>query len=152
MSRELVVRAQHGDREAFAVLAGAQLERLVGTASLVLHGSPSAEDAAQETLVRAWRDLPRLRDPDRFGPWLHRLLIHACHDQLRRTRHEIPAEELRPDHGAITDAIASFGEHDEIDRGLRRLTNDQRIVVVLRYYADLSEEDIAQALGVPAGP
>jgi RNA polymerase sigma-70 factor (ECF subfamily) len=151
MSRELVVRAQHGDREAFAILAGAQLGRLVGTASLVLHGSASADDAAQETLVRAWRDLRRLRDPDRFGPWLHRLLIRACQDQLRRTRHEIPAGELIVERGGMTDPTASFGERDEIDRGLRRLTDDQRIVVVLRYYADLSEADIAQALGVPRG-
>jgi RNA polymerase sigma factor (sigma-70 family) len=51
----------------------------------------------------------------------------------------------------MTDPTASLGERDEIDRGLRRLTDDQRIVVVLRYYADLSEADIAQALGVPRG-
>ena len=60
-----------------------------GTAGLILRDRGWAEDAAQDALVRAWRDLPSLRDPDRFDAWLHRLLVHACQDQLRRHRHEL---------------------------------------------------------------
>ena len=69
MDRGLVERAQHGDQEAFADLARAQADRLYGLAQRILRDADRAEDATQQTLEIAWRDLPQLRDPDRFGPW-----------------------------------------------------------------------------------
>jgi RNA polymerase sigma-70 factor (ECF subfamily) len=94
LSRELVEQAMRGNREAFAVLVDRAHARLVGTAGLILRDRGWAEDAAQDALVRAWRDLPSLRDPDRFDAWLHRLLVHASQDQLRRHRHELTGSEL----------------------------------------------------------
>ena len=122
-----------GDREAFGALATRSLPRLVGTAGLILGRHDAAEDAAQEALVRARRDLPSLREPDRFDAWLYRVLIRACHDQRRRESRasditpyrERPAD-VAPDHAS------SFADRDAIDAGLRRLTVDQRTVVVLR--------------------
>ena len=78
MQRDLVERARKGDHDAFAVLAGATIGRLDAAARLILRDPDRAEDAVQETLVRCWRDLPTLRDPDRFDAWLHRLFLNAC--------------------------------------------------------------------------
>ena len=93
MQRDLVERARRGDHDAFAELAGAAISRLDGAAWLMLRDIEQAKDAVQDTLVRAWRDLPTLRDPDRFDAWLHRLLVHACIDEARRLRrHRLDVE------------------------------------------------------------
>ena len=86
MTRDLVERARKGDHDAFAELAGAAISRLDATAWLMLRDADRATDAVQNALVRAWRDLPTLRDPDRFDAWLHRLLVNACIDEIRRVR------------------------------------------------------------------
>ena len=79
MQQELVERARRGDHDAFAALAGAAIFRLDAAARLILRDPDQAKDAVQETLVRAWRDLPTLRSPDRFDAWLHRLLVPRLH-------------------------------------------------------------------------
>ena len=76
MERELVLRARAGDELAFEDLIAVRLDRLYAAARLILHDPVLAEDAVQETMLRAWRDLPALRDPDRFAGWLHRVLVH----------------------------------------------------------------------------
>ena len=86
MTRDLVERARKGDHDAFAELAGAAISRLDATAWLMLRDADRATDAVQNALVRAWRDLPTLRDPDRFDAWLHRLTVNACIDEIRRVR------------------------------------------------------------------
>src|SRR5690349_17969661 len=86
MDRDLVEQAQRGDREAFAILARSRGDRLYGIARRILRDIDLAEDAAQQALVIAWRELPRLRDPERFDAWLHRTLIHACYAEARRRR------------------------------------------------------------------
>jgi len=141
-----------GNREAFAVLVDRAHARLVGTAGLILRDRGWAEDAAQDALVRAWRDLPSLRDPDRFDAWLRRLLVHACQDQLRRHRHELTELELTPESAR---AFAATGvrleDRDELERGLRRLTAEQRTVIALRYYLGLTDLEVAVATGLPVG-
>ena len=140
-----------GDRDAFGVLATQSLPRLVGTAGLILGRLDLAEDAAQESLVRAWRDLPSLRDPDRFEAWLYRVLVRACHDEARRAR-RLPVVELAVEPaGTLRDPAAAIAERDAIGAGLRRLSREQRTVLVLRFYLDLSYEDMAVALSVPVG-
>ena len=83
MQRDLVERARDGDHDAFAELAGAAISRLDSAAWLILRDPEQAKDAVQNALVRAWRDLPTLRDPDRFDAWLHRLLVRASSMQAR---------------------------------------------------------------------
>src|SRR6187431_1277011 len=99
MGRELVERARQGDHDAFAELASAAIRRLDATAWLMLRDTERATDAVQTTLFRAWRDLPTLRDPDRFEAWLHRLFLNACRDELRsakRRRLEVELPEIHP--------------------------------------------------------
>jgi RNA polymerase sigma-70 factor, ECF subfamily len=84
VQRDLVVRAQGGDHDAFSVLAGAAIGRLDSAARLILRDADLAQDAVQETLIRCWRDLPTLRDPERFEAWLNRIFLRACRAQQRR--------------------------------------------------------------------
>jgi RNA polymerase sigma-70 factor (ECF subfamily) len=151
MTRELVERAMHGDQEAFGVLAERSQDRLVGTAGLLLHDADAAQDAAQDALIRAWRDLPTLRDPDRFSPWLYRVLLNSCADHRRKQqRHSHQA--LLPEHGGETsDEAQSMAERDAIAAALDRLSDEHRAVVVLRYYVGLSQPEIATAIGEPLG-
>jgi len=153
MDRELVVRAQGGDLDAFSRLAASSLSRLNAIARLIVRDDGRAEDAVQETLVDAWRDLRGLRDPDRFDAWLNRILVRACQDVSRRDwRHrtfELPF--LATDDVATPDVQASQARSDELERGLRSLSVDQRTVLVLAYYLDLPLAEAAATLGIPIG-
>lgn len=141
----------HGDRDAFGILAERRLPRLIGTAGLILRDADAADDAAQDTLVRAWRDLPGLRDPDRFDAWLHRILVRACGDQLRqRGRDAARRSDSRPDRVG-TDETLRQADRDEMERALGGLNHDQRTAVVLHYYLGLSHPEIAEATGQPIG-
>jgi RNA polymerase sigma-70 factor (ECF subfamily) len=105
----------------------------------------------QEALVRAWRQLPSLRDPDRFDAWLHRLLVNACADQgrqLRRWSLQVRPLLLEP---SIGDDTGSVADRDQLERGFDRLKPDQRAVIVLHYYSGLSTAEIAKVLGIPEG-
>ena len=86
LDRDLVEQAQRGDREAFAILARSRGDRLMSIAQRILRDVGRAEDAVQQTLVIAWRELPSLRDPDRFDAWLQRLLVNASYSEARRSR------------------------------------------------------------------
>jgi RNA polymerase sigma-70 factor (ECF subfamily) len=148
----LVGRAQRGDHEAFVALVDASLARLDAAAWLILRDAELARDAVQDALVRAWRDLPGLRDPDRFGPWLHRLTVNACLDLARRRRRRAIEVELTPlDHPPIPDAAAEVADREVLDRALARLAPEQRAVIVLRFFLGLSLPETAATLGVPIG-
>src|SRR6478735_8654140 len=84
MSSEDVALAMRGDHDAFAALVGAASSRLYALACLILRDADRAEDATQNAFVKAWRELPRLRDVDRFDAWLRRLVVNACYDEGRR--------------------------------------------------------------------
>ena len=152
MQRDLVEQALHGDHGAFGELARASAGGLLTLARLILHDDAAAEDATQDALVAAWRHLRGLRDPDRFEPWLRRLLINACHHEARRAqrrhRTEIHVEGLDL---PTPDGSVSVADRDLLDRGFRRLDVDQRAVVVLSYYLGLQPAEVAEILGVPAG-
>jgi RNA polymerase sigma-70 factor (ECF subfamily) len=151
MTRELVEAARRGDHEAFEVLATSAGDRLYAVARLILRASDLAEDAVQEALVRAWQQLPTLRDPDRFDAWLHRLLVHACADQgrqLRRWSNQVRPMSIEP---AIADDTRAVADREQLERGFQRLRPEQRAVVVLHYYSGFSAVEIARMLGIPEG-
>ena len=151
MDRELVVQAQRGDRDAFAVIAAASVDRLYAIARVTLRDADRAEDAVQETLVRCWRDLPGLRDPDKFEAWQRRMLMHAITDEFRRgRRYEAKVRVLHAE-PVTTDAAAALADRDELDRGFQRLTPDHRTILVLRHYQGLSMPEVADALGIAEG-
>lgn len=152
MTSGLVERAQRGDHDAFDALATAAYHRLYAIARRILRDGYAAEDVVQDALVRAWRDLPGLRDPARFDAWLHRLLVNACHDQVRRDRRRLvslPSIDIET--AAPGDDVARLADRDEIERGFLRLSVDHRAVLVLTHYLGLSAPDVAAILGIPTG-
>ncbi len=152
MDTDLVVRAQHGDEEAFAILAVAAGNRLHAVAHRILRDMELAEDATQQALLSVWRDLPQLRDPARFEAWSYRLLVRACYTEGRRTRHWTPNLRLLPtDIQVAADDLSSVVDRDQLERGFRRLSIDHRAVVVLHHYLDLTLDEVAEALGIPVG-
>jgi RNA polymerase sigma-70 factor (ECF subfamily) len=152
VTSELVVRAQSGDREAFEALATASYERLYGIARRILRDTHSAQDAVQETLIRSWRDMRSLRDPDRFDAWLHRLLVHACHDQVRSSRRfAVEVREIDLDPPDPSDDYALVAQRDELERAFLKLPVEHRAVLVLTHYVGLPATEVGLALGIPVG-
>ncbi len=148
----LVEMAQRGDHAAFEAVASARVDRLYRAARLIVRDADGAEDAVQETLVRAWRDLPSLRDVGKFDAWLHRLLVNACHDEGRRRRtrrHDVALAGIDP--GADDSDLGRVADRDEIDRAFRDLSEAHRAVLVLQHVLGLSSAETADALGIPAG-
>jgi RNA polymerase sigma factor (sigma-70 family) len=150
--RRLVERARGGDHDAFAELARAAVVRLDEAARLILRDPELARDAVQDALIRAWKDLPKLRDADRFDAWLRRLTVNACFDQARRRRRRVIEVELMPMHApATSDSTAAHADREQVDQVLRGLDDHGRAIVVLHYYLGLSLTDVAATLGVPIG-
>lgn len=152
MDRELVERARRGDLEAFAVLVHQVSDSLYAVAYRILRDTGLAEDALQNALVLAWRQLPRLREPDRFEAWIHRVLIHACYDESRRAKawrstvRALPIE--RADASNDVDGVV---DRDELERAFVRLPLEQRAVFVLHHYQGLPLVEVAELLDIPAG-
>ena len=152
MDASLVIRAQHGDEEAFASLAVGVGDRLHAVAHRILRDIQLAEDATQQALLTVWRDLPQLRDPARFDAWSYRLLVRACYAEARRTRRWAPnLRVLSADEPATADGSDLVVDRDQLERGFRRLSIDHRAVVVLHHYLDMPLDEVADTLGVPVG-
>jgi RNA polymerase sigma-70 factor (ECF subfamily) len=154
MDRELVLRAQDGDVEAFDQLARAAFPRLKGVAYLVLRDADRAEDAVQDALVAAWQGLRALREPDAWDAWLRRLLIRTCYrfakQERRRTEVELHA---RPDpiRAGTTNDSADVADREWIMDELARVDVEKRAVIVLHYYLDLPLREVAEILDIPYG-
>ncbi len=150
--RDLVERAREGDRDAFSVLVQMTSDRLYSIATRILRDNDLAEDALQSALISAWRELPRLRDPDRFEAWVRKLLVHACYAEARRRRSWAANVRVLPVDGpAGPDDALTVVDRDALDRAFRRLTVEQRTVVVLHLHQGLPLVEIADTLGIPAG-
>jgi RNA polymerase sigma-70 factor (ECF subfamily) len=148
--RQLVEAARAGEPVAFELLVRQQVDRLYGAAWVMLREPDLAEEAVQQTLVRAWRDLPRLRDADRFGAWLQKLLVRACYDEARRRRRWSATIRLLPsvDDPGLESGLA---DREVIEAGMRSLSADHRIVLALHFFLDLEPSEIADRLGIPPG-
>ena len=154
MQRELVERAIGGDQDAFSSLVDASVDRLYAVATLILRDSDRAQDAVQDALVSAWKDVRALRDPDAWGAWLHRLTVWACYRVAKKDRRRNLVElHVVPDFEPTLpfDAVAAFADRDMVERLLNDLTIDHRAVIVLRFYLDLPVEEVAHILEIPIG-
>jgi RNA polymerase sigma-70 factor (ECF subfamily) len=173
---DLVGRARHGDLDAFTALAGARLAAMTRTATAILGDETEAHDAVQEALISIWRELPTLREPDRFDAWAGRILVNACRHALRRRiRSRVREIRLSPepadgpgfdDHGgggggagslaaagiAVVGARAeSIGNDDALNRAFERLDADQRALLVMHHLEDRPVAEIAAIFGIPIG-
>ena len=152
MNSTLVEQARAGDEEAFASLARGAGDRLLAIAYRILRDLHRAEDAVQVALVNAGRDLPTLREPDRFEAWLTRILVRACYVEADRGRRSSAHMRVLPiDLAGTSDPTSTVVDRDRLDRGFRRLPTDQRAIVVLHHYLGWSQPEIAHALEIPIG-
>lgn len=149
---DLVLRVQEGDEIAFEQLIRLTYDRLFATAHRILRNRDDAEDAVQEAIIRCWRDVRALRDPDRFEAWLYRLLVNASRDQMRRTQRALhDGAALSADLPAAGDDYAALVNHDALERAFLKLDANHRIVLVLAYYVGYPAPEIASIVGVPTG-
>lgn len=155
MSVDLVERAQAGDHDAFSRLVQLDGDRCHAIAIGILRDRERAQDAVQQAFMLAWRDLPQLRDPARFEPWLHRLLVRACYTEARRHRrwsvHVVPLSVDGPDEPGKVDSIVSIAERDALERAFVGLSPEHRAVVLLHHHIGWTQPEVAEILGVPLG-
>lgn len=151
-ARSVATDAEVARVATFEQFVDARLDHAYRLARLILRDAQEAEDATHDAFTRAWRDLHRLRELDRLDAWFDRILVNACRDRIRRGR-------LRR-HGGLDEATARADTHDAhrrvedrdaLDRAFAALNPDQRVAVVLRFYADLPLGDVARAVGAPVG-
>ena len=146
---DLVERSRRGDASAFDALVTPMVERLHGAALRMLRDVDAADDATQDALVSAWRRLPKLRQADRFEPWLWRILVRSCYaesDRRRRSRDRI--QTLTPGLRERGDPFGDVDQRDALERAFERLPEEQRSVLVLRHYLGMSSEEVAEILGI----
>ncbi len=152
MRAELVERARQGDHEAFNALAVASVDRCYALAYRILRDPTRAQDATQQALLGAWRDLPTLRDPERFDAWLHRLVVNACYSEARGDRRwNARIRAIPPAMSASPDVASGVAMREELSEAFQRLTPEQRAVVVLHHHLGYRLTEIAETLGIPEG-
>ncbi len=149
--RELVDAARHGDREAFEALVRAGSGRLYAIAYRILRDADLAADALQEALVKIWDDLPALRDPDRYDAWTYRVTCRACYRVAKRERRATLTTLIDSRAHEPSDFESDLADHDEMERGFRRLSPEHRAVLVLHYYLGLTIGEVAEALRIAPG-
>ena len=148
----LIERAQRGDHDAFAELVDATIARLDAAARLILRDRELAQDAVQDALFRAWRDIRSLRDPGRFDAWLYRLTVNACLDLARRRRRRVVEVALDPlQLPGLSDPTGDLVRRDLIDQALQSLDPAHRAVVALHYLLGMPLREVADSLGIPLG-
>ena len=154
MQRELVERAARNEVEAFDALTRMVSGRLFAIAYRILRDHYLAEDALQQALITIWDELPRLRDPERFDAWTYRLIVRSSMAEARRERRGGSPVQLLPqdeDRSVAADDYRTVADRDQLERGFRKLTPEQRAILVLQHYGGQSLAEIADVLGIPVG-
>lgn len=135
----------------FVDLAERVLDDAYRLAGYLLGDATEAEDAVQDALTRSWQAWATLRDQERFEPWFDRILVNICRDKLRKRR-GVRIEELNDELAVyVDDPFKASLAKNEVDKLMHVLNPDQRVVVGLRFWKDLSLQQIADLLGVPLG-
>ena len=122
MDTDLVLRAQQGDRGAFAQIADGMLDRFLAIAHRVLRDGALAEDATQHSIVEMWRNLPKLREPEKLESWAHRIVVNACRREGRKANRWMQAITRTPEEDPVAaQGFATVAHRDQLERGFRRL-------------------------------
>ncbi len=152
MRSSLVERARSGDHAAFDALVDLDGDRCLAIAYRITRDHAMADDAVQQALITAWRELPRLREVERYEIWLQRLLVNACYQELRQLRRwKNRVSPLPPDGPAAADPYRSTEDRDALDRAFARLSPDRRAIFVLHHHAGLPLATVASIVGLPVG-
>ncbi len=146
-----VRRAQAGERDAFDRLIDECGERLRRVAYGILRDRSLADDAVQRTFVSIWKDLSKLREPERFDAWTYRLLVRACSAESKRSRSWIPGLPVAEPAVPVDGGLRSVADRDQLERGFRRLSVEHRTVIVLHHYLDLPLVEVAAVMGASPG-
>jgi RNA polymerase sigma-70 factor (ECF subfamily) len=155
----LIRRCQRGDRLAIEALIRRYQNYVYRLCYLVMRTEQDAEDMTQETFIRACRALPRfeIREGISFEAWLYRIAVNCCRSRMRRRWYQVlpwpdPAPRLIAEPKAQPDRVLEQNEwRNEILEAVHSLGDKHRLVVILRYYAGLSNEEVARALDIPSG-
>jgi RNA polymerase sigma-70 factor (ECF subfamily) len=149
---ERIERAMAADtrRAAFDALLAAELDGAYRLAGVILGDQWQAEDVTHDAVVQAWLRFGSLRDRDRFAAWFGRILVNLCRDRLRE-RVRRPIAVGAPADRPTDDRTAAVDDRIVLDRAFAELSPDHRVALVLRFYADLPVDAIAELVGVPAG-
>src|SRR4051812_13616162 len=151
MRHGLVERAKQGDQDAFAALATDCVDDCYRLAYRILRDPHRAQDAAQQALLGAWRDLPTLRDTERFDAWLHRLVVNACYLEARSERRWTARVRVLRAEPETADIARGVAARDELEAAFRQLTPEHRAGVVLHHHLGYQLTEIAETRGIPAG-
>lgn len=143
--------AMAGASADYVRFARSHLDSAYRLAGYLLGDATEAEDAVQDALVKAWRSWFELRDPAAFGPWFDRIVVNVCRDRMRRHRTLRMVDLEAAGEVESSDVFGSMVEGDEVAAAVARLAPDQRIVIALRYWRDLTLEQAAETLGLPLG-
>ena len=141
--------AQRG--AAFRRLADEHLREAYQLANAILADPAAAEDAVHDAFERAWDKWHTLRDPDRLEAWFRRIVVNTCRNRLRSSARRRALDLSHSDQTTSPDPTREVSDRDEVERALRRLKPDDRVVLALRYYRDLKVGDIAELLDIPPG-
>jgi RNA polymerase sigma-70 factor, ECF subfamily len=158
IDRSLIDRARNGDLDAFETIVRARMDAVYRLTSAILGNEADARDAAQETFVAAWRQLPRLREPERFEAWLQRVAVNAARMALRargrRRIREIPSSTVTAMPDRAVDVAAGRPHRDDVailDAALTTLSVEQRSILVLHHLEGRSLIELAATLDIPVG-
>ena len=135
---------------AFVRLADEHLDKAYRLARAILHEPAEAQDATHDAFVQAWRKWDTLRDASRFEPWFDRILVNTCRNRLRSKRWQ--ATDISAEVALATgDHAGPSADRDVIGGAIATLSPDHQVVVALRYYRDLTVDEIARRLDIPRG-
>lgn len=151
--KDLITQAQKGDRRAFSQLVRRHREGVVNVVYRMCGDANLADDAAQETFIRAWQHLPGYRPRSPFRNWLYRIATNVARDALRREREMVSLDSVPLANSEQGPEAAVEGKErgDRVRQAVLSLPPASRAVLVLREYEDLSYREIADTLGIPMG-
>jgi len=157
--RARVVRAREGDQGALAQLFRDHYVRVYNLVTYLTGDRTEADDVTQSTFVRAWEELPRLRDPQAFTAWLNRIARNLAADRARANRARVRAEEARPESLDPGDPVgpgpeqhvAAWERDEQVHEAVASLPEPHQEVVVMHHLEGTPVQEVAERLRIPVG-